>query len=86
MTEPLTTASSSAPQSSVGRGLIKAVRPKQWAKNVLVFVAPGAAGVLTKGLFSEPTYLIRTVGAFVVFSAASGGTYLLNDVIDRDAH
>ena len=27
-------------------GMIKACRPKQWAKNVLVFVAPAAAGVI----------------------------------------
>ena len=27
-------------------GLVKLARPKQWAKNVLVFAAPGAAGVL----------------------------------------
>ncbi len=65
--------------------LLRAMRPKQWAKNVLVFVAPGAAGVLTQGWFDHPTYLLRTLGAFIVFCAASAGTYLLNDVVDRDA-
>ena len=31
------------------RSLVRAARPKQWAKNVLVFAAPGAAGVLSHG-------------------------------------
>ena len=31
-----------------GRALLRALRPKQWAKNVLVLAAPAAAGVLTK--------------------------------------
>ena len=26
--------------------ILRAMRPKQWLKNVLVFAAPGAAGVL----------------------------------------
>ena len=28
--------------------LLKEARPKQWAKNILVFAAPGAAGVLNE--------------------------------------
>ena len=40
-------------------GLLRAMRPKQWAKNVLVFVAPAAAGVLTEAdyLFSTAAHL-----------------------------
>ena len=45
------------------RGLIKACRPKQWAKNVLVFVAPAAAGVL-----DDPYYLKHTLVGFVAGS------------------
>jgi decaprenyl-phosphate phosphoribosyltransferase len=59
------------------RGLIKACRPKQWAKNVLVFVAPAAAGVLT-----EPYYLRLTLLGFVAFCLVSSATYLLNDTLD----
>ena len=35
-------------------------RPKQWLKNVLVFVAPGAAGVLT-----QRDELVATVRPFL---------------------
>ena len=66
--------------ASLIRGVVKEVRPKQWAKNVLVFVAPGAAGVLLK---SYPAF--HAVFAFCVFSMAAGGTYLINDLLDVEA-
>jgi len=62
----------------VARSLLVAARPRQWIKNLLVFAAPGAAGVLF-----EPTALARTVVAFVAFCLASSAMYLLNDVRDR---
>jgi decaprenyl-phosphate phosphoribosyltransferase len=59
---------------------VKAMRPKQWPKNVLVFAAPGAAKVITHaGPFA------RTIGAFVAFCMVSSATYLLNDVSDVEA-
>ncbi|MFZ4517024.1 MAG: decaprenyl-phosphate phosphoribosyltransferase [Microthrixaceae bacterium] len=60
--------------------MVKACRPKQWAKNVLVFVAPAAAGVLTTWY-----YLRLTVLGFVAFCMVSSATYLLNDVLDVDS-
>ncbi|MBA2327919.1 MAG: decaprenyl-phosphate phosphoribosyltransferase [Actinobacteria bacterium] len=66
--------------SSLARSLLRTARPKQWAKNVLVFAAPGAAGVLT-----EADELGRTVAAFVAFCLAASGTYFLNDALDADA-
>ncbi len=62
------------------KGLLRAVRPKQWAKNVLVFVAPAAAGVLTEAIKFR-----SAVFAFLLFCLASGGTYLINDVLDIDS-
>ncbi|MET0826227.1 MAG: UbiA family prenyltransferase, partial [Acidimicrobiales bacterium] len=61
-------------------GLIRAARPKQWAKNLLVFAAPAAAGVLDQ---AEP--LADATIAFGAFCLAASGTYMLNDVADREA-
>jgi len=58
-------------------GLVRLARPKQWLKNILVFVAPGAAGVLL-----QPEQLLRTLLAFVVFCLAASGTYYINDARD----
>jgi decaprenyl-phosphate phosphoribosyltransferase len=71
---------STARPMSLMAGLVRAVRPKQWAKNGLVFIAPGAAGALTEGR----TFLYA-VAAFCIFSMAAGGTYLLNDSLDVES-
>jgi decaprenyl-phosphate phosphoribosyltransferase len=68
------------PRSSTLGALIRTARPRQWAKNVLVFAAPGAAGVLT-----EAKPLVRTLIAFVCFCLAASGTYFLNDAADVEA-
>jgi decaprenyl-phosphate phosphoribosyltransferase len=65
---------------SVVGGLLRTARPKQWAKNLLVFAAPGAAGVIDQ---AEP--LANTIIAFASFCLAASGTYMLNDVADREA-
>jgi decaprenyl-phosphate phosphoribosyltransferase len=56
------------------------MRPKQWAKNVLVAAAPGAAHMLFHAHVAA-----RTAVAFVVFCLAASGSYLLNDVRDLNA-
>jgi decaprenyl-phosphate phosphoribosyltransferase len=61
-------------------GLIDTARPKQWLKNVLVFAAPGAAGVLDQG-----RELGFTVVTFVAFCFASAAVYFWNDLIDVEA-
>lgn len=62
------------------RSLVKEARPKQWFKNVLVFAAPGAAGVLDDG-----HYIWTALVAFVAFSLVSSGTYFWNDVLDVES-
>jgi decaprenyl-phosphate phosphoribosyltransferase len=63
------------------RSHLVALRPRQWAKNVLVFAAPVAAG--------DARHL-HTLGlaalAFVAFCMAASATYLVNDSrdIERD--
>jgi decaprenyl-phosphate phosphoribosyltransferase len=60
--------------------LVRLLRPRQWAKNVLVFAAPGAAGVL-----DDPTQLGKTLVAFVAFCLAASGAYCINDAADAEA-
>jgi decaprenyl-phosphate phosphoribosyltransferase len=62
-----------------GAVLLRACRPRQWVKNVLVAIAPGAAGALTR-----PAVVAEVIGAFFVFSLLSSATYLVNDVRDRE--
>lgn len=57
--------------------LFQQARPKQWVKNLLVFAAPGAGGVLDQG-----SSLWRAVVTFVAFCLASSGTYFWNDLFD----
>lgn len=60
--------------------LLRAARPHQWVKNVLVFAAPGAAGML-----DQPDALGKAVLMFVAFCLAASGTYFWNDVVDIEA-
>jgi decaprenyl-phosphate phosphoribosyltransferase len=65
---------------SRAHALVREARPNQWVKNVLVFAAPAAAGVLDNG-----PYLWRSIVLFVAFCLASSGTYYWNDILDREA-
>jgi decaprenyl-phosphate phosphoribosyltransferase len=62
------------------RGIIRSCRPHQWTKNVLVFAAPLAAGVIR-----ERSVVIDVVLAFIAFCMAASGTYLLNDAQDVES-
>ncbi|MGN2634853.1 decaprenyl-phosphate phosphoribosyltransferase [Nocardia takedensis] len=70
------------PPKSLGGGLIKAVRPRQWVKNVLVLAAPLAAG---PDVLSDGAVLWHVAIAFVVFCVAASGIYLVNDSMDVEA-
>jgi decaprenyl-phosphate phosphoribosyltransferase len=59
------------------RAWVRAVRIRQWAKNLLVFGAPAAAAAL-----SRPGVLARVTVTFVVFCLLASGAYLINDVRD----
>jgi 4-hydroxybenzoate polyprenyltransferase len=60
--------------------LIRAMRPRQWTKNVLVF-----AGVIFGQRLNETKSVETAFLAFAVFCLMSSAVYLLNDVRDRDA-
>ncbi len=66
--------------SSLLAAIVRTARIRQWPKNLLVFAAPGAAGVLTHAV-----PLARTLVAFAVFCAVASGTYFVNDAIDAEA-
>ena len=69
-----------APKPALLPAWLRAMRPKQWVKNVLVLAAPVAAG----RLFETPV-LIATLWAFVGFSLVSASIYLINDSRDIEA-
>ncbi|CAN5548462.1 decaprenyl-phosphate phosphoribosyltransferase [soil metagenome] len=77
---PLDAPAAGPPTRSLGRALLVEARPKQWIKNLLVFAAPGAAGVVDH---VEP--FLQTLGAFACFCLAATGTYYLNDAADVEA-
>ena len=60
--------------------IIRLVRPHQYAKNLLVFAAPGAAGRL-----DEWSVIGSTILAFALFCAVSSAGYVTNDLLDAEA-
>ena len=60
--------------------LLRAIRPYQWVKNLLVFIPPIAAHRLSEIAALFPAFI-----AFVSFCVAASGTYLINDLLDLEA-
>ncbi len=60
--------------------VVRLLRPEQWLKNGFV-----AAPMVFAGLFLDPAAWWRCTLAVVGFCVASSLTYVLNDLIDRDA-
>ncbi len=59
--------------------LVRATRPRQWMKNLLILAAPGAAGVLDHGPVA-----VRVAMTLVAFCLLSASTYLFNDLRDLE--
>lgn len=68
-----------APHSRAVAPLL-ALRPKQWIKNFLLFVAPAAAGTLSQTSVREHTLI-----AFVAFCLVSSAVYIFNDLRDLES-
>ncbi|MGH3675035.1 MAG: decaprenyl-phosphate phosphoribosyltransferase [Mycobacterium sp.] len=77
-------AADGGPPRNVVTGLVKAVRPRQWVKNLLVLAAPVAAlgGDVRYDYFEV---LIKVAIAFVAFCLAASSVYLVNDARDVEA-
>lgn len=73
----------SAPEASatpsVARSVARAMRPHQWAKNVLVGLP-----LLLAHRTAETGLLLDAVLAFTALSLCASGTYVVNDLTDRD--
>lgn len=54
------------------------MRPKQWYKNLVIFIAL----IFSHNLFNK-TALLNSFYAFMIFCVLSGIVYIINDLIDR---
>ncbi|MCU1135966.1 UbiA family prenyltransferase [Stenotrophomonas maltophilia] len=68
------------PAPSRRQAWLKALRPHQWLKNLLVFVP-----LLTAHRFLEAPAVADALLAFAAFSLCASGVYVLNDLLDLDA-
>lgn len=59
---------------------MRTTRPRQWLKNLLVFAAP-----LASGMIFDPHTLLLTLIAFVAFCLSASAVYLVNDTRDVEA-
>src|SRR5438270_6821480 len=76
VTEP---PSARPPSGPVPLLLLKAMRPLQWSKNVLLF-----AGLLFALKFTDPTSVVKALAGFALFCIFSSNVYLINDLRDRE--
>jgi 4-hydroxybenzoate polyprenyltransferase/phosphoserine phosphatase len=67
-------------RQSVAAAAVRAMRPHQWTKNLLVFVP-----LLTSRSFTDWTGLLGAVGMFAGFCAMASAIYLINDLLDLTA-
>ena len=59
--------------------ILVSLRPKQWTKNLIIFVAL----VFSQNLL-RPERLCLSIIAFCLFCLLSGAIYILNDIMDKD--
>jgi len=79
--DPSSTALAPAnPKSSLPKAAIKALRPKQWAKNVFLFAA-----LIFALEFTNPTAWFQTILGAVAFSLLASTGYIFNDARDVEA-
>ncbi|RZN35094.1 MAG: decaprenyl-phosphate phosphoribosyltransferase [Methanosarcinales archaeon] len=61
------------------RRLIVSMRPKQWYKNLILFV-----GIVFSMNLMDPGMGFTVILAFVIFCMLSGSEYIINDIIDLE--
>ena len=63
--------------SDIPKALLQAMRPRQWAKNIFIFVGI----VFDQSLFQPDAFLRVTLG-FVLLCMTASTIYLINDIVD----
>jgi len=61
------------------KSLLKAIRPHQWAKNLLIFIPLFCSHALSAGR------LLIALAAFCCFSLTASSAYIVNDLLDIEA-
>jgi hypothetical protein len=69
----------SADRMRHSRAVLKALRPHQWVKNLLVFVP-----LLASHQYGSQQSVMHPVLAAIAFGLTASGVYLLNDLLDVD--
>lgn len=67
----------SNPALAFGWGVIKAVRPRQWIKNLVIFAA-----LLFANQLDSPLAVWLVFQTFLIFCITTSAVYLINDVFD----
>ena len=80
MGEPIAASLAEPGRGSRALALVRALRPHQWVKNLLVFVPV----VLDHKLFHAET-MAKATSAFVAFCCVASSAYILNDIFDLEA-
>lgn len=62
--------------------ILKTARPRQWLKNLAVFPALVFSGFF---FFDFPSYFLKVLATFILFSILSSSVYIINDIVDREA-
>jgi 4-hydroxybenzoate polyprenyltransferase len=70
-------AKSFTPANSILRTFIKALRPHQWIKNLLIFTP-----LFVSNQWSNPNMIIRASIGFISFSLIASSVYVINDIFD----
>ncbi|MBX0327603.1 decaprenyl-phosphate phosphoribosyltransferase [Oscillochloris sp. ZM17-4] len=78
-------AAASAARPNMIVELLRAMRPRQWVKNVFVFAALAFSEQRLWQFWNPnvgPWPLLKVIGAFAIFCMAASGIYLVNDLVD----
>lgn len=59
------------------RGLVRAMRPRQWTKNGFIFAA-----ILFDRQLTDPHAFLRVLAGFMLLCLTASAIYLINDIVD----